>query len=350
MVVFIYQNFSNVNKDNSILNALRRFFSDTDPRDEKGEHIFNKWFDSFDDSKGHISSLGEEERKQHQNKIFQSLKDDLNISGRNSPPFLRHRPGRWSVFFKTAAILVIGIGLALAGLYLSRVSEPEIEPVAIVQKSNPIGQISGFTLPDGSTVWLSAASNLEYPEEFSETNRTIHLSGEAFFDIKHDPDRPFIVNSGSISSRVLGTSFNIKAYRNDSDIKVTLATGSLEVTVSDGEQRQILAPDQQVSYSKESGLSEARNVDASLANAWTRRELVFVRESFAAIAQTFERWYGVEFVFEDEALKDELFVYHFKELSLQNSMIILKELADFEYEIVEGQTVIIKRKPGNSNF
>lgn len=348
-MAFIYQNFSNV-KNNSILNALRRFFSDTDSRNEKGEHIFNKWFDSFDDSKGYIDSLSEEEREEHQNKVFQSLKDDLNISGRNSPPFLRHRPGRWSLFYKTAAILVIGIGLAFAGLYLNGVPEPEIEPVAMVQKSNPIGQISGFTLPDGSTVWLSAASNLEYPEKFSETNRAVHLRGEAFFDIKHDPDRLFIVNSGPLSTRVLGTSFNIKAYRDDPDIKVTLATGSLEVVAKNAGQTQTLEPNQQVSFSEEKGLSAVNTLDASLANAWTRRELVFMRESFAAIAQTFERWYGVEFVFEDEALKDEVFVYHFKELSLQNSMIILKELADFEYEIVEGQTVIIKRKPGNSNF
>lgn len=326
-----------------ILRALRRFFSTRDSQDEGGEKIFDRWFDSFDDSEGYLDRLSQREREEYRNRIFQSVNKELKVTEYSyRQPLHRNRTGRWSMFNRVAAILVIGTVLSLAGAYLSGVTEPEVVPVVMVQKSNPIGQISEIALPDGSVVWLSAASTLAYPEEFSGTNRAVDLDGEAFFEVTRDTDRPFIVNSGPLSTRVLGTSFNIRAYRNDPDVEVTLVTGRVEVTANEGGQTQTLAPNQQVSYTREAGLGETREADALLARAWTERELVFMRESFATIARTFERWYGVEFIFEEESLKEEEFVYHFKELSLRNSMIILNELADFEYEITD-QKVIIKQ-------
>lgn len=327
--------------ENKILRTLRRFFSEE--QSEEGEQIFNQWYDSVNDSKGYSDRLTSHERKKHKQNVFRSIKDDLNIN--ESPPFrpfLMNRPGKGKMFNRVAAILVIGTVLSLAGAYLSGVSEQEEIAVVMVHKSNPAGQISEITLPDGSTVWLSAASSLKYPEKFSETDRTIELNGEAFFEVIRDTERPFVVNAGPLTTYVLGTTFNIKAYSEDSDIEVTLATGKVEVAVEGEEQKRVLEPNQKVRYEREVGLGETELADASLARAWTQRELVFIRESFGTIAKTFERWYGVDFVFEDEELKEETFVYHFKELMLQNSMNVLNELAEFDYEI-EDERVVIRR-------
>lgn len=332
------------NKNNRILHALRRFFSG-EPSEE-GEQIFNKWFRSFDDAKGYLERFHESEREEYKKGVFRSLKKDLELDKSHSVrPVSIHnkRLGKFYVFRKVAALLVVGILLSFAGVQMSGVNEPEIVPLVMIEKTNPVGQISKITLPDGSTVWLSAASTIEYPETFSETKRTIELNGEAFFEVVRDIERPFVVQSGPLSTQVLGTSFNVKAYEEDLDMEVTLATGKVEVSVEGKEQKQVLEPNQKVRYEREAGLGKVQTADASLAKAWTQRELVFMRESFAAISKTFERWYGVDFVFENEELKEETFVYHFKELSLQNSLIVLNELADFEYEITEDKRVIIRR-------
>jgi transmembrane sensor len=327
-------------KDNKIPDALRRFFSGK--KSEEGKKIYDQWFRTFDDSEGYLNRLNDSEKEEYKKNVFRSIQKKLNKSSSRKPvPLHKKRPGKFSVFYRVAAILIIGALLSLAGVYLSGVSEPVDIPVVMVERSNPVGQISEFTLPDGSTVWLSAASTLEYPEQFSDENRTVTLDGEAFFDVEQDESRPFVVSSGPLTTSVLGTSFNVTAYQDDPGMEVTLATGRVEVAVQDSEQKQILEPNQKIRYQAETGLSEVSEADALLARAWTQRELVFMREDFATIARTFERWYGVEFVFEDESLKEETFVYHFRELSLQNSMIVLNELAEFDYEI-EGQRVIIR--------
>lgn len=328
-------------KNNKILHALRSYFSGN--KSEKGEKIYQKWFQSFDDFNGYIDQLSEEEQKQYRDKAFHSLQKKLNnTDSAKNVPLHKKRLGKRTIFYRVAAILMIGTMLSIAGIYVSGVTETEEIPVVMIERSNPIGQISEITLPDGSIVWLGAASSLEYPEIFSEEARSVQLNGQAFFDVVSDPDKPFTVESGPLSTSVLGTSFNVRAYHDDPNIEVTLATGKVEVTVNDKGQKQTLEPNQRVRFDSVNGLGETELVDAYLVNSWTQRELVFIRESFETIARTFERLHGVEFVFEDESLKEETFVYHFKELSLQNSMIVLNELAEFDYEI-DNNTVFVRR-------
>lgn len=324
------------------INALKRFFAGK--KSEKGEKIYLEWFRSFDDSKGYLDRLSMKEREDYQNRIFHSLQKKLNSKENNysSQISLRiNRPGKWFVFYRVAAILAVGVLLSFAIIHFSGIAESEVVPV-IVERSNPVGQISEITLPDGTIVWLGAASSLEYPEEFSDENRTVQLNGQAFFEVEYDHARPFIVESGPFTTHVLGTAFNVRAYHDDADMDVTLASGKVEVFIHRNDQKQTLEPNQRLRYNDLQGLSEVEHVDASLAKVWTQRELVFIRENFATIAKTFERWHGVQFVFEDETLKEETFVYHFKELSLTNSLIVLNELADFDYEI-DNDTVFIRR-------
>ncbi len=326
-------------QDNSIIKALKDFFSGK--KSDEGEKIFNQWFQSHDDSVGYLSRLDDDKREEHKNRVFQSIKEDLDKESSVLPTHDREkRTEKWPAIYRVAAILIIGALLSVAGIYLSIVTETEKTVFATIEMSNQVGQISAFTLPDGSNVWLSAASSIQYPEEFSDQNRTVILDGEAFFEVEQDAGRPFVVKSGPLTTTVLGTSFNVKAYKNDPGIEVTLATGSVEVAVEGSDQKRILQPDQKVQYQADTGLSDVIETNALLARAWTQQELVFMRENFAAIARTFERWHGVKFEFEDESLKEETFVYHFRDMSLQNSMDVLSELADFEYEIDNGRVII----------
>lgn len=330
----------NRNRDN-ILDALRKYFSGE--QSEVGKRIYQEWFDLFDDSKGVFDELDNDQIKAHTDLVYDNIQGDLNKKKlRRSFP-LHHtarKKKQKTGMFILAAILVVGCTLSLIGIYFTGVFLPNEEVVNIIEKSNPRGQISEFKLPDGSSVWLNVDSKLTYSEKFSGERRELTLEGEAYFDVVQDISSPFIVHSGSLSTRALGTSFNIKAYPADQVQEVTLISGKVEVLEKERENIQILKPNQKIRYEDQKGLQKPMTTEALLATVWTKRELVFLRENLGAIAKTFERWYGVEFVFEDEDLMKEIFVYHFKDLSLKNSMIILKELSDFEYEIIDNKVIV----------
>lgn len=324
------------NKD-SILNALRDFFSGK--KSKKGKQVFNSWFRSFDDSKGYLSQLTEKERAEYKNRIFHSVKNNISrdySSKTNRYPLKTSR----TVWFKMAAVILMGVMLSVAGLYTGIKYFDNETGEVLIEKYNPSGQISEIILSDGSSVWLSTESTLIYPEQFNENQREVTLHGEAYFEVEHNPDRPFSVNSGPLSTNVLGTSFNIKAYDDDSDIAITLITGKVQVIDKVNNGIIELDPDEVVRFDKAKGFGAVEQTNGALATAWTNKELVFMRESFTTIARTFERWYGVEFVFEDEEIKNEEFVYHFKEFSLKNSMSVLSKLGGFDYRIEQDRVYI----------
>jgi len=328
-------------RDRNILQDLWNLFSGK--RSAAGKRIFDKWFHSFDDSKGLLDELNEHEQEKYSHHLFDELTSKLDLSSTPDPAKVHYelkRRRRNSSLYRIAAILTVGFLLSslLAETFVS--VEPAIEPIQIVEKSNPRGQISEIVLPDGSTVWLGAASSLKHPETFSDEERIVTLTGEAYFDIESDISRPFVVESGAISTVVTGTSFNVKAYQEDETIEITLLTGSVEVTSKDEGITRSLQPDQRISWDKSSGLGVAEATDAAVSIAWIDHEFLFVRESFRTISKTFERWYGVDFVFLDQEVAEETFVYHFKGLSLENSLKVLKEMADFEYEIENGKVFI----------
>lgn len=325
----------------NILQDLRELFSGK--HSEAGKRIYERWFDSFDDTKGLLDELDEHEQIKYSQHLFEDLNTDLDLSSSVKPVAIhgkvkqRFKNGS---LYRVAAILVVGLLLStfLTERFISM--EPQVEPVEIVEKSNLRGQISEIVLPDGSTVWLGAASSLEYPETFSDEERTVSLTGEAYFDIESDITRPFVVESGPISTVVTGTSFNVKAYQEDETVEITLLTGSVEVTSRDEGVTRSLQPDQRISWEKSSGLGVAEATDAAISISWIDHEFLFIRDSFRTIAKTFERWYGVDFIFMDEDLAEETFVYHFRGLSLENSLKVLNEMADFNYEISGRQVYI----------
>lgn len=312
----------------------------------KTREAFNKWFDSFDDSTGYLDSLSFAEKEMYRKNLLQKTRSNLNSGEGQSSSTQRHLLQSWMTnpITKVAAVLMIGVLLSIAGFYGSKILDPkDTKQVAILQKVTKVGELSKLTLPDSTIVWLGAASTLKYPKAFTGSQRSVELDGEAYFEVTHNDTLPFIVTSGSVETRVLGTKFNVKAYEEDPEATVTLVSGKIEVTSGDRVSPVILSPDEQLRYNKESSIQEVKSINASMVNAWKDKELVFLREPFAQIAKTFERWYGVKFLFEDQSLKEEVFVYHFKEFSLDRSMEMLSKLADFSYEI-KNKKVIVSEK------
>jgi ferric-dicitrate binding protein FerR (iron transport regulator) len=152
-----------------------------------------------------------------------------------------------------------------------------------------------LTLPDGSKVWLNNVSSLRYPTAFLGKDRTVELTGEAYFEVRHDVTKPFRVRINGESVEVLGTSFNIMAYPEET-AQTTLLTGA--VRVASGRQTVELTPDEQAQLQNTGSLKVVRNVPSQDIVSWKNGFFYFGRASFEAVMRQLARWYDVDVVYE----------------------------------------------------
>lgn len=166
-------------------------------------------------------------------------------------------------------------------------------------------------LSDGTRVWLNANTMFDFPVDFVRQERVVKLRGEAYFEVAKDAKRPFIVETEGTRTRVLGTSFNVKAYPDERYERTTLLEGSVEITLAEStgtpSPRMVLEPGMQARWETGSRSLSVRAVDAEDAIAWRRGEFLFTEEDIQVVLQTLSRWYGVEFVSTDEKLETYTF-------------------------------------------
>lgn len=166
----------------------------------------------------------------------------------------------------------------------------------------PKGNDYHLMLSDGSVVYLNTSSRLRYPVRFSGKTREVELLGEGYFDVKHDPDHPFIVKTKDVAVKVLGTSFNLRAYQEEEAIYTTLVEGRVEVRNQQSEV--ILSPSQQAVCTP-----EGRNIDVQTVNndyyvGWISGRFIFNNTRLDDILTRLQQWYNFEVFYEKEELKD----------------------------------------------
>ena len=173
--------------------------------------------------------------------------------------------------------------------------------------SVPKGGEYRIELEDGTKVWINSASRLRYPVVFSGDTREVYLDGEAYFEVRRDVDRPFIVHSGEQKVTVLGTSFGISCYASEANDYTTLVSGKVKVDLERGKQSFVLEPGMQVAYNKESGVAMERKVDVAEFVAWKDGKYIFKQKRLEDILSTLSRWYDFEVFYRNEDVKDVLF-------------------------------------------
>ncbi len=203
-----------------------------------------------------------------------------------------------SLKLKTAVV----VGQEDKLVYESRAGQQETDIIEEPEINKIITTTGGFyslILSDGTRVWLNSESELEYPVRFGEGERVVKLSGEAFFDVTPDASRPFIVETEDIRTRVLGTSFNIKAYKNESDISTTLFTGKVKVaSIADTTRSVVLSPGRQADWNMENQRLSVSEVNLDYVMAWKEGMFMFNKENIEVVTRQIERWYGVKFIYE----------------------------------------------------
>lgn len=183
--------------------------------------------------------------------------------------------------------------------------QKEIHRNPFTTVSTKAGERKSVTLPDGSQLLLNSSSTIQVPADFA-TKRNIYLTdGEVFFDVKHDPSRPFIIKSGPLTTQVLGTAFNIRAYREIRKMTVGVIRGKVGVT-STGQQTRFLEKGQQLSYHKENNRISLAALDIQEL-AWQKGTLVLNNVSFEEMSVLLEKNFGTRIFTLQETLKTKHF-------------------------------------------
>lgn len=213
----------------------------------------------------------------------------------------------------------------------------------------PFGSKSQLVLPDGTKVWLNAGSRMAFPNKFSGKKREVFLEGEAYFEVTHNADVPFLVNTNDISVKVLGTKFNVSAYKTDKQTETVLLEG--KVTVKDisstgfMKKETALAPNQKASFDKQNKTIQVKDdPDADFAIAWTEGWFKFSQQSLNGVLNKIQRYYNVQFQYESDFSTNDLISgkLDLKE-SIGDVMTALSDVANIQYRI-NGDKIQIEKK------
>lgn len=264
--------------------------------------------------------------------------------GAAETPVRKLRPA--VVFRRVAIWAAVFFGIGYYAVYNTGRQRSFNPRIALLQKKNPMGQRASITLTDGSVVLLGADSRLVYPETFNGNTREVTLEGEAFFEINEDPGHPFIVHTGSVQTKVLGTSFRISAFRG-SPVTVAVATGKVRVDQLRDTglvALAVLTPGRQVTWDGNRGnpsVATVNTVNTADIEGWKKARLVFNDRSLEEITAELERWYNVDITFKHPAIaKENITVTLFAAASLEKTLQTLAVGSNFRYK-VNGRQITI---------
>jgi transmembrane sensor len=213
----------------------------------------------------------------------------------------------------------------------------------------PYGKKSQLLLEDGTKVWLNAGSRMAFPTKFSGKRREVFLEGEAYFEVAHNKNLPFLVNTGEIAIKVLGTKFNLSAYKTDKLVETILIEGKVAVSkrsvIRFMKSETILTPNQKASYNKESQIISIKNEpDVELSIAWTEGWFKFSQQRLNDVLNKLQRYYNIKFEFDSAFSTADLITgkLDLKE-SIGQVMTALADVANIQYR-VDGDKIYIEKK------
>ena len=251
----------------------------------------------------------------------------------------------WKMIARIAAMLVLLAGLGI-GVYKIFINPKSVKPVEnnLVKKQNAKGVKSTIELADGSKIWLNADSKVQYPALFNGNTREVYLNGEAFFDIAKNPAKPFIIHLSKGTVRVLGTSFNIKAYDNEPVVETSVATGRVAFIPRLKNNKQadtvFLTPNNKVVYRVDEEKIITATTVSSEDKAWTEGKMIFRAMLFEDIAVELERNFGKKVVFKNEEARNYRLTGSFQNNTLAEILYYLSKTKTFSYTISDEEIVI----------
>ena len=249
------------------------------------------------------------------------------------------RKRRLTVFFSVLAAII----LFFAGAVSSTLLKETVKEITLITADDNIGE---FRLPDGTKVWLNERSRLTYNDKFSKEERRVTLSGEAFFEVMKESERPFRVMMGNIDVEVLGTSFGASCYKRDSKEEVILKNGSVKVSCAGNNVPVTLKPNERLTYSPFDGNICVDTIDVDNRYRWYERYLSFDNDRFGDILANIEHRYRVHVKPLTSVSMDKRLSMTIIHEPLEVIMDVMSTLLPIRYEI-HNDSLIIRDKYSN---
>lgn len=230
---------------------------------------------------------------------WQRLESSINAPETRKQAIIQPRYiGLRRVFRVLAAACLLAGTFFVVNRYLASRNAPAAAYVPVEHKSAN-GQQRKLVLPDGTRVTLNAGSAISYPEAFEKNIRKVALTGEAFFDVTRNEKAPFVITTGDVVTKVLGTSFNIRAYPENKAVQVAVVTGKVKVNAKIGSEDQnacvFLSKSEMATFQQEAGELIVSTYDEKEQIGWKDGMLYFQKSDFPSTILKLERWYGVRF-------------------------------------------------------
>lgn len=234
----------------------------------------------------------------------------------------------------------INIRLDSAGITYEENAELKKEAFNILRI--PQGGEYSLTLSDGTKVWLNSKTELTYPVSFTGKERRVKLNGEAYFEVARNEALPFIVETDQMDVKVLGTSFNVNAYRDELEFVTTLVSGRVEVQGA-GTAARVLSPSEQALWNRKTGVTTVREVNASPFIQWREGKFVFRDNDLESVMRILARWYDLDYQFLQPELKTEKFYGMMSRYADVSELLKQFEKTGKVRFAFEGKKVIIKK-------
>ncbi|MBN1985814.1 MAG: DUF4974 domain-containing protein [Prolixibacteraceae bacterium] len=292
--------------------------------------------------------------------LLYKIHHEINIQQqKNKPETTIHRIG--TILAKVAAVLFLPVaGILFFWLMekqhtINSFTDATVDSLEIIA---PVGSQTLVQLSDGSEVFLNYGSRLKYPKYFTGPEREVVLTGEGYFNVNTNPEKPFVVKTGNLRVKALGTAFNVMAYPRDTNIETTLVEGKLEITRqrSNGSVHSvgILTPGQHLVYNLQTNNFICTEGEIDEYISWKDGKLIFRNESIVNIANRLGRWYNVEFEIKDAEARDFTYTATFVDETVYQILDLMAIATPIKYKIVprlklqdgsfSKQKIIIERK------
>lgn len=236
----------------------------------------------------------------------------------------------WLYFQRIAAILIFPILFSFLAYFYFQ-GNPSAITTSFAEIECPMGVRTKFQLPDGSTGHLNSGSRLKYPVQFNG-ERKVELSGEAFFDVVHNAEIPFHVNTKNLDIKVMGTTFNVIANENENTEEIILQTGRVDISSKSGKKLTVMKPNELFSLDIAKRSFVKNKVEASQYTSWKEGKLVFRNENMQQVARRLSRWYNAEVTVDDRLLEDYTFHATFLDEPLDEVLKLLSITTPLSYQ------------------
>jgi transmembrane sensor len=290
---------------------------------------------------------------------FNQIKEAWGTYGVNHASFSPDKKEAWQKInlamgenkSKTRQLVIWSISIAaslllLAGLY--SIFKPDVlkienqELVSVVTEKTSDSRM--LVLPDSSVVWLNKSTTIKYPPKFAQNERRVILSGEAYFEVSKNAKRPFIIEAGNTETKVIGTSFNLRAYENENEVKIVVNSGKVEFGAkNENSKKVILTKNFAALYDKNStNLQKTDSYDINY-QSWKTGILSFYNANLLDVCNTIENYYNKKIIIESPQLERLKFSATFNNQELEEVVKLIAQTLDIDFQLKNDSVLLLKK-------